>query len=98
MGLLSLAIWLPIAAGVVLLALGRDEHAEAVRWAALLAALASFLVTLPLITGFDAGTAAMQFQREARLDRSLQRALPRSASTASRSGSCCSPRSSRWSS
>ena len=32
MGLLSLAIWLPIAAGVVLLALGRDEHAQAVRW------------------------------------------------------------------
>ena len=28
MGLLSLAIWMPIAFGVVLLALGRDEHAE----------------------------------------------------------------------
>ena len=61
MGLLSLAIWLPIAAGAVLLALGREEHAGTVRWIALLAALASFLVTLPLITGFDSGTAAMQF-------------------------------------
>ena len=61
MGLLSLAIWLPIAAGVVLLGLGRDEHSGAVRWVALLAALASFLVTLPLITGFDSATAAMQF-------------------------------------
>jgi len=62
MGLLSLAIWLPIVAGSVLLAFGRDEHANAVRWAALLAALAGFAVTLPLITGFDAGTAAMQFE------------------------------------
>jgi NADH-quinone oxidoreductase subunit M len=62
MGLLSLAIWLPIAAGLVLLALGRDEHAGAVRWAALAASLAAFLVTLPLIGGFDVGTAAMQFE------------------------------------
>jgi len=62
MGLLSLAIWLPIVSGVVLLAIGRDEHAHAVRWLALVAALASFLVTLPLITGFDTSTAAMQFQ------------------------------------
>lgn len=62
MGLLSLAIWLPIAAGVLLLALGRDENAPAVRWTALLAAVASFLVTLPLITGFDIGTAKMQFE------------------------------------
>ena len=35
MGLLSLAIWLPIASGILLFALGRDEHARAVRWAAL---------------------------------------------------------------
>jgi NADH-quinone oxidoreductase subunit M len=62
MGLLSAAIWLPIAAGVLLLALGRDEQAGAVRWVALLGALASFLVTLPLIAGFDSSTAAMQFQ------------------------------------
>ena len=62
MGLLSLAIWLPIASGALLLAFGRDEQAKAVRWFALLAALASFLVTLPLISGFDLGTAAMQFQ------------------------------------
>ena len=64
MGLLSVAIWLPIIAGAVLLALGRDEHAGVVRWVALLAALAAFLVTIPLITGFDASTAAMQFQED----------------------------------
>ncbi|MBS0443950.1 MAG: NADH-quinone oxidoreductase subunit M [Proteobacteria bacterium] len=61
MGLLSLAIWLPIACGVLLLALGRDSNAGAVRWMALLGAFASFLVTLPLISGFDTSTAAMQF-------------------------------------
>ncbi len=61
MGLLSLAIWMPIAFGVLLLALGRDEQARMVRWVALIGALASFLVTLPLYTGFKLGTAAMQF-------------------------------------
>ena len=61
MGLLSLAIWMPIVFGVVLLALGRDEHAGVVRWVALVGALASFLVTLPLYNSFQLGTAAMQF-------------------------------------
>lgn len=61
MGLLSLAIWLPIACGVLLLALGRDTHANVVRWTALVGSLISFLVTLPLISGFDTSTAAMQF-------------------------------------
>jgi NADH-quinone oxidoreductase subunit M len=61
MGLLSIAIWLPIAVGVLLLALGRDEQAGMVRWIALIGAIAAFLVTIPLATGFDRGTAAMQF-------------------------------------
>jgi NADH-quinone oxidoreductase subunit M len=65
MGVLSLAIWLPIVAGCVLLAIGRDEHAKVVRGIALVAAVASFLVTIPLMTGFDAGTAAMQFTESA---------------------------------
>ena len=61
MPLLSIAIWLPILSGVLLLAFGRDERAEAVRWAAFLASLASFLVTIPLVTGFNTASAAMQF-------------------------------------
>jgi NADH-quinone oxidoreductase subunit M len=61
MGLLSLAIWTPIAFGVVLLALGRDDQAQAVRWIALVGAVVSLLVTLPLYTQFDTATAAMQF-------------------------------------
>lgn len=61
MGLLSLAIWVPIAFGAVLLALGRDEQATAVRWVALIGAIVSLLVTLPLYGQFDNTTAAMQF-------------------------------------
>ena len=65
MGLLSLAIWAPIAFGVLLLAIGRDEHARAVRWLALVGAVVGFLVTLPLYDGFQLGTAAMQFVEKA---------------------------------
>ena len=61
MGLLSLAIWTPIIFGVVLLAFGRDEQARSVRWIALMGAIVSFLVTLPLYDGFKLGTSAMQF-------------------------------------
>jgi NADH-quinone oxidoreductase subunit M len=59
--LLSLAIFLPIVSGLLLLALGRSDQANAARWIALIAAIASFAVTLPLLSGFDATTAAMQF-------------------------------------
>jgi len=61
MGLLSLAIWTPIAFGVMLLALGRDDQVQAVRWVALVGAVVSLLVTLPLYTQFNVSTAAMQF-------------------------------------
>lgn len=65
MGLLSLAIWTPIAFGTVLLALGRDEQARAVRWIALIGAVVSLLVTLPLYSGFKTDTSAMQFVEKA---------------------------------
>ena len=61
MGMLSLAIWTPIIFGVVLLALGRDDQARMVRWVALIGAVISFLVTLPLYSGFKLGSSAMQF-------------------------------------
>ena len=61
MGLLSLAIWVPIAFGVLLLAIGRDDRANMVRWVALVGSLVSFLITIPLYTGFQLGTASMQF-------------------------------------
>ncbi|MEJ7930959.1 NADH-quinone oxidoreductase subunit M [Ramlibacter sp. AN1015] len=65
MGLLSLAIWTPIAFGVLVLAMGRDEQARTVRWIALIGSILSFLVTLPLYARFDNGTAAMQFVERA---------------------------------
>ncbi len=65
MGLLSLAIWTPIVFGVLLLAFGCDKHARTVRWLALIGSLLGLAVTIPLISGFDAGTAAMQFVEKA---------------------------------
>jgi NADH-quinone oxidoreductase subunit M len=65
MGLLSLAIWTPIAFGVVLLAIGRDSQARAVRWLALIGSIVSFLITLPLYSSFQLGTSAMQFVEKA---------------------------------
>ncbi|NUP84807.1 MAG: NADH-quinone oxidoreductase subunit M [Burkholderiaceae bacterium] len=62
MGLLSVSIWLPIAFGCLLLALGRDDNPGMVRWVALIGALVSFLVTIPLVTGFQLNSAALQFQ------------------------------------
>ena len=61
MGLLSLSIWTPIFFGVILLAFGRDDQAKTVRWIALIGALVSLLITLPLYNGFKLGTSAMQF-------------------------------------
>ncbi|WP_046986220.1 NADH-quinone oxidoreductase subunit M [Delftia tsuruhatensis] len=62
---LSLSIWVPIAFGSLLLALGREDQVKAVRWLALVGALAGLAVTLPLIQQFDNSTAAMQFVEKA---------------------------------
>jgi NADH-quinone oxidoreductase subunit M len=58
---LSLAIWVPIVAGIAVLMLGGERNAMRARWLALVGALAGFLVTIPLYTHFDLTTAAMQF-------------------------------------
>jgi hypothetical protein len=67
MALLSLAIWTPIVFGVVLLAMGRDEHVKAVRALALMGAVLSLLLTLPLYEQFQYNTSAMQFVEKAAL-------------------------------
>jgi NADH-quinone oxidoreductase subunit M len=59
--LLSYAIWVPIFAGLVVLVTGSDRNAPLARMLALLGALAGLLVTIPLYTGFDKTTPAMQF-------------------------------------
>ncbi len=62
---LSLAIWLPIVAGVVVLASGSEKNAREARVIAFIGALAGFLVTLPLFAEFDVATSAMQFVEDA---------------------------------
>jgi NADH-quinone oxidoreductase subunit M len=59
--LLSLAIWLPIAAGLLVLAAGGDERARLQRWLALAGALLGLLVTLPLYANFQPADPGMQF-------------------------------------
>ena len=56
--LLSLSIWLPILGGVIVLMSGE----QGARRLALLFAIATFAVTIPLYTGFDTTTQAMQFR------------------------------------
>ena len=60
--LLSLAIWLPIAGGLLVLATGSDRKAGLARLLALASAVAGFLVTLPLYGGFESQSSAMQFR------------------------------------
>src|ERR1700737_2905122 len=57
---LSVLIWLPIAAGIVVLLLG-DKNIGAARWVALLAAIATLLISLPLLAHFNSTTADFQF-------------------------------------
>ncbi len=58
--LLSCLIWLPIAAGVVILLLG-DRHIVLGRRLALLATLATLALAVPLWSHFDTTTANLQF-------------------------------------
>ncbi|ABE50316.1 NADH-quinone oxidoreductase subunit M [Methylobacillus flagellatus] len=58
---LSLSIWVPILAGVLVLFTGGDKHASAARWLALLGSIAGFAVTVPLYLGFDTQYGGFQF-------------------------------------
>jgi NADH-quinone oxidoreductase subunit M len=58
---LTLSIFLPIVAGLIVLVLGRDSKPGLTRMLSLVGAVLSFLVTLPLYTGFNPNTANMQF-------------------------------------
>jgi NADH-quinone oxidoreductase subunit M len=62
--ILSFTLWLPILGGLLVLASG-DRAPNATRWTALGVAVLTFLVSLPLWFGFDAGTAEMQFVERA---------------------------------
>lgn len=60
--LLSLAIWTPIVAGLLVIATGGDKNANTARLLALAGAALGFLVTLPLYTQFDTLHGGMQFE------------------------------------
>jgi NADH-quinone oxidoreductase subunit M len=59
-GLLSLLVWLPVGAGILVLLLG-ERNIVAGRWVALAATILTLILTLPLIAGFDTTTANFQF-------------------------------------
>lgn len=58
---LSLVIWVPILAGLLVLTTGSDRNAGIARWIALLGAIAGFVVSIPLYTQFDTLSVGMQF-------------------------------------
>ncbi len=59
--LLSILIWLPILAGVLILGTGGDERAPLARKLALGFSIVVLILSLPLWSGFDTTTAEMQF-------------------------------------
>ena len=59
--LLTLAIWVPIASAILVLATGSDRNAGIARFLALAGALAGFAVTLPLWFGFEPQRQGLQF-------------------------------------
>jgi NADH-quinone oxidoreductase subunit M len=64
-GILSILIWLPILGGLLVLAAGGGARADGGlrvdRWIALLTSIATFILSVPLVTGFDGTTWHMQF-------------------------------------
>jgi len=59
--ILSLSIWVPILAGLAVFATGGDRNAGLARTFALIASVASLLVTLPLLLDFNPASAQFQF-------------------------------------
>ena len=60
--ILSLSIWVPIFAGILVLVFGSDTTPNLTRWLALIGSLFAFLVTIPLYTHFNFADGDFQFQ------------------------------------
>ncbi|MEE8119626.1 MAG: NADH-quinone oxidoreductase subunit M [Gammaproteobacteria bacterium] len=60
LNLLSILIWLPIIGGVAVLFAGRNSDQQA-KWLTLIVSVVTFVASIPLVTQFDTGTAAMQY-------------------------------------
>lgn len=63
--LLSLVIWTPILGGILVLLFSKDEKASAARWLSLVVSVVTFVLAVPLYTGFDTTTYQMQFVEKA---------------------------------
>jgi NADH-quinone oxidoreductase subunit M len=63
--ILSTAIWLPISFGLAVLAIGSDHNPAPARWLALVGSVLGLIATLPLISGFDSSSGALQFVEQA---------------------------------
>jgi len=59
--ILSLSIWVPVIAGVIVLVLGSDTRAFFTRWIAFLGSITGLIVTLPLYLQFDTTANGFQF-------------------------------------
>ncbi|MCA3038829.1 MAG: NADH-quinone oxidoreductase subunit M [Rhodocyclaceae bacterium] len=59
--ILSLTIWVPIIAGILVLFLNQESHKPMARAVALAGGILGLLVAIPLWVGFDNASAAMQF-------------------------------------
>jgi len=59
--ILSLTIWVPIIAGIMVLFLSSESQKRAARAVALVGSIVGLLVAIPLWVGFDNASAAMQF-------------------------------------
>jgi NADH-quinone oxidoreductase subunit M len=59
--ILSLSIWVPILAGLVVFATGGDRNAGRARMLALAGSVAALLVTLPLLLDFNPASGQFQF-------------------------------------
>jgi NADH-quinone oxidoreductase subunit M len=59
--ILSFVIWVPIIFGIAVLAIADDHYPTPARALAFIGSVAGLLAAIPLWTGFDIGTAKMQF-------------------------------------
>ncbi|EKD70530.1 MAG: hypothetical protein ACD_46C00509G0001 [uncultured bacterium] len=62
--ILTILIWLPVIGAVLCLFTGGDKNANAARTIALITAIASFLLCIPLYLGFDPSRFDMQFTED----------------------------------
>ncbi len=72
--LLSLVVWLPIVGGIVVMLIGSGRGALA-KQVALGTSIVTFIVSIPLFTGFDGAERRDAVRRERAVDHAFRREL-----------------------